>query len=120
MVTSGTPTTTPEKVSQTSSPTSSSIETPTTDRKVVIARFEFDYEPTPKTVQQFQVAIYTKAARATMDFKDKMELFERASAKKSQPKFKMMNLQIDDPDKLDDIVQLDLGYQKDEGQSYQI
>jgi hypothetical protein len=32
--------------------------------------------------------------------------FERASAKKSQPKFKMMNLQINDPDKLDDTYNL--------------
>jgi hypothetical protein len=105
MVTSGTPTETPEKVSKTSSSTSSSSTT-TTDRKVVIAGFEFDYEPTPKTVQQVPVATYSKAARATMDFKDKTELFERASAKKSQPKFKMMNLQIDDPDKLDDTYNL--------------
>jgi hypothetical protein len=32
--------------------------------------------------------------------------FERASAKKLQPKFKMMNLQINDPDKLDDTYNL--------------
>jgi hypothetical protein len=32
--------------------------------------------------------------------------FERPSAKKSQPKFKMMNLQINDPDKLDDTYNL--------------
>jgi hypothetical protein len=112
MVTTGTPTDTPEKASQTSCTTSSSIQTPAADRKVVIAGFEFDYEPTPKTVQQFQVAIYTKAARATMDFKDKTELFERASVKKSQPKFTMMNLQIDDPDKLDDTYNLTSAIEK--------
>jgi hypothetical protein len=112
MVTTGTPTDTPEKASQTSCTTSSSIQTPAADRKVVIAGLEFDYEPTPKTVQQFQVAIYTKAARATMDFKNKTELFERASAKKSQPKFTMMNLQIDDPDKLDDMYNLTSAIEK--------
>jgi hypothetical protein len=78
----------------------------TTPRKVVVNGLEFDFEPAPKTLQQVQVAIYSKEARALMDFKEKTELFERATSKKLQPKFKMMNLKIDDPDKLDDTYNL--------------
>jgi hypothetical protein len=77
-----------------------------TPRKVIIDGVEFAFEPAPKTLQQVQVAIYSKAARAAMDFKEKTELFERATAKKLQPKFTMMNLKIDDPDKLDDTYNL--------------
>jgi hypothetical protein len=69
-------------------------------RKVVIDGVEFDFKPAPKTLQQIQVAIYSKAARAKMDFKEKTKLCERASAKTLQPKFTMMILKIDDPNKL--------------------
>jgi hypothetical protein len=79
-----------------------------TPRKVIIDGVEFAFEPAPKTLQQVQVAIYSKAARAAMDFKEKTELFERATAKKLQPKFTMM----DDPDKLDDTNNLSLAIDK--------
>jgi hypothetical protein len=74
--------------------------------KIVIDGVKFDFEPDPKTLQQIQVATYSKAARAAMVFKEKTELFERASAKKLQPKVTMMNLKIVDPDKLDDTYNL--------------
>jgi hypothetical protein len=119
MAKSGTPKSTPEKPeTQASGPYASVVSGNPADspreevtstsapRKVVIDGVEFDFEPAPKTLQQIQVATYSKAARAAMDFKEKTELFERASAKKLQSKFTMMNLKIDDPDKLDDTYNL--------------
>jgi hypothetical protein len=117
MVKTDTPssTPTPDPASGSSDPSSSTLISsfePITDsdestpRKVVIDGVEFAFESAPKTLQQVQVAIYSKAARAAMDFKEKTELFERATAKKLQPKFTMMNLKIDDPDKLDDTYNL--------------
>jgi hypothetical protein len=41
-----------------------------------------------------------------MEAKEKTDLFERATAKKLQTKFTMMNLKLKDPDKLDDTYNL--------------
>jgi hypothetical protein len=118
MVKSGTPQDTPEKVGTASSSDTMAADTSnfaagsssetilSTHRKVLLGNREFEFEPTPKTLQQIQVATYTKAYRAKLDYKEKAELFERASAKKLQTKFTMMNLKIDDPDKLDDTYNL--------------
>jgi hypothetical protein len=91
---------------KTDSSGSSTEKTDTPPRKVLLGNLEFEFEPTPKTLKQIQVATYTKAYRAKLDYKEKAELFERASAKKLQTKFTMMNLKIDDPDKLDDTYNL--------------
>jgi hypothetical protein len=109
MVTSGTPETTPSKAKAPSSSVSSPpAKNPSSASKkiVIIDGVEYDLEPTPKTAFKANVATSTKADRAKMDVKEKTDLFERATAKKLQPKFTMMNLKIDDPDKLDDTYNL--------------
>jgi hypothetical protein len=108
MVTSGTPETTPSKAKAPSSSISSppAKHTSVSKKVVIIDGVEYDLEPTPKTAVKANVATFTKAASAKMDVKEKTDLFERATAKKLQPKFTMMNLKIDDPDKLDDTYNL--------------
>jgi hypothetical protein len=91
---------------KTDSSGSSTEKTDTPPLKVLLGNLEFEFEPTPMTLKQIQVATYTKAYRAKLDYKEKAELFERASAKKLQTKFTMMNLKIDDPDKLVDTYNL--------------
>jgi hypothetical protein len=73
---------------------------------MVLGGIEYELESSPKPVQLTSVALYTKASRAKMDDKEKTDLFERATAKKAQTKFTMINLKLDNPDKLDDTYNL--------------
>jgi hypothetical protein len=73
---------------------------------MVLGGIEYELESSPKPAQPASVALYTKASRAKMEVKEKTDLFERATAKRLQTKFTMMNLKLDDPDKLDDTYNL--------------
>jgi hypothetical protein len=66
---------------------------------MVLGGIEYELESSPKPAQPASVTLYTKA-------KEKTDLFEPATAKKLQTKFTMMNLKLDDPDKLDDTYNL--------------
>jgi hypothetical protein len=75
-------------------------------KKMILGGIKYKLEATPKPAQLASVALYTKASRAKLDIKEKTDLFERATAKKLQTKFTMMNLKLDDPDKLNDTYNL--------------
>jgi hypothetical protein len=96
----------PSASSSFSKPASSSSRSTTTVKKMILGGIEYELEATPKPAQPASVALYTKASRAKLDIKEKTDLFERATAKKLQTKFTMMNLKLDDPDKLDDTYNL--------------
>jgi hypothetical protein len=73
---------------------------------MIFGGIEYELESTPKLAKPTSVALYTKAFCTKMEVKEKTDLFDRATAKKLQTRFTMMNLKLDDPDKLDDTYNL--------------